>query len=199
MPTGPQWAYEIKHDGFRFILRKEGDQVRALSRTGKDWTIAVPGIVSAMKALPARSAIVDGECVVCDEFGITDFNALRSAMARAKAPHAVLYAFDLLELNGEDLRPLPWEDRREQLSPLLKRAAPGIVLSEHADANGGALFRKACEMGLEGLVAKRRQSRYRSGPSKDWIKIKNPAAPAYTRVRDSIEAKIARRGRNAPF
>ena len=76
--------------------------------------------------------------------------------------------------------------------PLLKGIAPGIVLSEHADGDGEALFRKAGEIGLEGLVAKRRQSRYRSGPSKDWVKVKNPAAPAYTRVKDAIEAQIAR-------
>jgi len=115
-------------------------------------------------------------------------------MTRAKAPHAVLYAFDLLELHGEDLRPQAWEARRSRLAPLLMRTAPGIVLSEHADGDGEALFRKACEMGLEGLVAKRRTSSYRGGPSKDWIKIKNPGSPAVTRARDAIEAKIAKRG-----
>ena len=195
VPIGPQWAYEIKHDGYRFIVRKEGDQVRVLSRAGKDWTGAVPAIVAAMKALPAHSAIVDGECVVCDDRGVADFDALRAALAGRRPSPAFLYAFDLLELDGGDLRPLPWEERRQRLMPLIERTAPGILLSEHADGDGEALFQKACEMGLEGLVAKRRQSRYRSGPSKDWIKVKNPAAPAYTRVRDAIEAKIARAAR----
>ena len=184
--------YEIKHDGFRFMLRKDGDEVRAFSRTGKDWTAAVSSIVAAMKCLRVNSATIDGECVVCDYRGMADFEALRSAMAKRRAPHALLYAFDLLELDGQDLRGLPWEDRRARLIPLLKGAAPSIVLSEHAEGDGEALFRNACAMGLEGLVAKRRYSRYRSGPSKDWIKIKNPASPAYTRVRDAIESKLVK-------
>ena len=145
-----------------------------------------------MKSLPAKSALIDGECVVCDYRGLANFEALRAAMAKRRAPHALLYAFDLLELDGQDLRSLTWEERRSRLIPLLKDTAPSIVLSEHAEGDGEALFRNACAMGLEGLVAKRRYSRYRSGPSKDWIKIKNPAAPAYTRVRDAIDAKIAK-------
>jgi bifunctional non-homologous end joining protein LigD len=193
VPTGAAWIYEIKHDGFRFMLRKMAGDIRARSRTGKDWTDAVPGIVEAVRTLPAESVLIDGECVVCDDRGITDFAALRTAMAKGMAPHAVLYAFDLLELDGEDLRSLPWEDRRSRLVVLTKAAMPAIVLSEHADGDGEALFRKACEMGLEGLVAKRRQSRYRSGPSKDWIKIKNPQAPAYRRVQNAIAAKRDRR------
>ena len=164
--------------------------MRVFSRNGKDWTASVPLIVAAAKALPVESALIDGECVVCDDKGVADFDALRSALAGGRAPNAFLYAFDLLELNGEDLRKLTWEDRRERLVNLLKGKRIGIVLSEHIDGDGEALFRHACAMGLEGLVAKRRQSRYRSGPSRDWIKVKNPAAPAYTRVQDAIAAKI---------
>jgi bifunctional non-homologous end joining protein LigD len=192
VPIGPQWAFEIKHDGYRFIVRKEGNRIQVLSRAGKDWTAAVPGIVMSMQDLPARSAILDGECVVCDEQGLTDFDGLRSAMARGRAPEAFLYVFDLLELDGEDLRKQPWEERRNRLKQLLSKPRFGLVLSEHSDGDGEALFRKACEMGLEGLVAKRRRSLYRGGPSKDWIKIKNPNAPAFSRVRDAIEAKIAK-------
>jgi bifunctional non-homologous end joining protein LigD len=174
------------------MLRKAAGEVRAFSRAGKDWTAAVPGIVMSMQALPSKSAILDGECVVCDDRGVTNFDALRSAIASGRAPEAFLYAFDLLELDGEDLRKQPWEERRNRLKQLLIKPRFGLVLSEHADGDGEALFRKACEMGLEGLVAKRRQSLYRGGPSKDWIKIKNPNAPAFSRVRDAIEAKIAK-------
>jgi bifunctional non-homologous end joining protein LigD len=145
----------------------------------------------SMQALPARSEILDGESVVCDR-GVTDFDALRSTMASGRAPDAFLYVFDLLELNGKDLRKLPWEERRTRLTQLLTKPRFGLVLSEHTDGDGEPLFRKACDMGLEGLVAKRRQSLYRGGPSKYWIKIKNPEAPAFSRVRDAIEAKVAK-------
>jgi bifunctional non-homologous end joining protein LigD len=154
--VGPAWGYEIKHDGYRFIVAKVGDEVQVFSRNGKVWSKSVPTIIAA----------------------------------RGRASEAFLYAFDLLELDGEDLRKLPWEERREQLVRLLRKPPPGIQLSEHTEGDGEALFRHACAMGLEGIVAKRRQSRYRSGPSKVWVKVKNPASPAYTRVRDAIESKI---------
>ena len=145
--------------------------------------------------LPARSAIIDFECVICDEKGVADFWAVRTALARGKAEHAFLYAFDVLELDGEDLRKQPWEERRVRLKQLLKKTGPGIVLSEHTEGDGEALFRKACDMDLEGLVAKRRLARYRSGPCKDWVKVKNRESPAFTRVKDAIDAKIARRSK----
>ena len=90
MPVGPAWIYEIKHDGYRFILAKHGDRVQAFTRNGHDWAERVPAIVKAVRALPAKSAIIDGECVVCDDHGIADFNELRRALLRENAPHAVL-------------------------------------------------------------------------------------------------------------
>ena len=110
-------------------------------------------------------------------------------------PRTQFYAFDLLELDGEDLRKLPWIDRRVQLKRLLAKASPGIHLSEHTEGDGEALFRHACAMGLEGLVAKRRMSRYRSRPSRDWIKVKNRESPAFTRVKEAIQAKLAKLSR----
>jgi bifunctional non-homologous end joining protein LigD len=95
---------------------------------------------------------------------------------------AFLYAFDLLEIGGEDLRRYEWHVRRATLRSLIKRARPGIRLSEHLDSDGGLAFRHACFMGLEGIVAKRRDRPYRSGRSADWIKVKNPDAPAATRI-----------------
>jgi bifunctional non-homologous end joining protein LigD len=107
-PEGPQWVYEIKHDGFRFVCRRDGDRVRVFSRNAKDWTDKVPAIVDAMRALPVTSATVDGEGVVCDDWGVTDFERLRFVLAgRGGSRAAFLYAFDLLALDGEDLRRHP--------------------------------------------------------------------------------------------
>jgi bifunctional non-homologous end joining protein LigD len=183
VPCGPQWAYEIKHDGFRFICRREGERVRVFSRNGRDWTDRVPLIAEALAALRVKSVTIDGEGVVCGADGVSDFDKLRAAVGRKGSRDAFLYAFDLLELDGKDLRHWPWVTRRARLEQFLRGTEPGIRLSEHVDAvDGATLFHNACRMGLEGIVAKRRDSRYRSGRSTDWIKIKNPDAPAATRV-----------------
>jgi bifunctional non-homologous end joining protein LigD len=113
---------------------------------------------------------------------MVDFDRLRAALARRGSPEIFLYAFDLLELNGHDLRRSPWMDRRAALARLLSEAGHGIRLSQHLDSDGPAMFRAACAMGLEGVVSKRRDRPYRSGRSPDWIKVKNPNAPAATRI-----------------
>jgi len=183
LPTGPQWAFEIKHDGFRFICWRDGERVRVYSRRGTDYTDRVPAIAEALIALRVRSVTIDGEGVVCRHNGVTDFDILRAAMGRKGSREAFLYAFDLLELDGQDLRPEPWATRRATLTSLMRKVNPGIRLSEHLYAGDGeAVYQHACRMGLEGIVAKRRDSRYRSGRSPDWIKVKNPDAPAATRV-----------------
>jgi bifunctional non-homologous end joining protein LigD len=183
VPDGPRWAFEVKHDGFRFVCRRDGDRVRVFSRNARDWSDRVPLIVEAMRALPVTSATVDGEGVVVDDLGVTDFERLRSALAeRGGSRTAFLYGFDLLELEGEDLCRHPWEIRRATLTGLLRKAGPGIRLSEHLDGDGETIFRHACALGAEGIVAKRRDRPYRSGRCADWVKIKNPAAPAATRI-----------------
>ena len=179
VPTGPQWAYEIKHDGYRFICRRDGDSVRVFSRRGNDHTDRAPGIAEALMALKVRSVTIDGEGVVCGPDGVTDFNRLRAALGRNGSRQAFLYAFDLLELDGQDLRREPWETRRATLASLLRKASDGIRLCEHlGSTNGETVFLHACRMGLEGIVAKRRDRPYRSGRCPDWIKVKNPSAPA---------------------
>ena len=182
MPSGPPWVYEIKHDGFRFICRRESDRVRVFSRNGRDWTDRVPLIAEALATLRVRSVAFDGEGVVCRPDGVTDFDRLRAAVGRLGSRDAFLYAFDLLELDGENMRPYEWHVRRATLRSLIKRCGAGIWLSEHIDGDGVAVFNHACRMGLEGIVAKRRDRPYRSGRSPDWIKVKNPHAPAASRV-----------------
>ena len=137
---------------------------------------------AALRALPVRSAILDGESVICGPDGVSDFDRMRAVFSRKGSPDVFLYAFDVLELDGRDLRSQRWDARRALLAQLLDRCPDGIRLSEHiADADGATIFRQACVMGLEGIVAKRRDSRYRSGRCTDWIKVKNPAHPAIER------------------
>jgi bifunctional non-homologous end joining protein LigD len=127
------------------------------------------------------SASLDGEGVVCGERGVTDFGRLRTALAaRGGSRSAFLFAFDLLERDGEDWRRHPWEIRRATLTGLLRKAGPGVRLSEHVDGDGETIFRHACALGAEGIVAKRRDRR--SGRCADWIKVRNPSAPAATRI-----------------
>ncbi len=179
VPTGPQWAYEIKHDGFRFLAVRQRKQVRIYSRGGHDWSERLPAITEAMRAPPVRSVVLDGEGVICGTDGKSDFDRMRACFSRNGAPEAFLYAFDV----GRDMRTEPWARRRAALEQLLAGADDGIRLCEHIeDVDGAVVFRQACVMGLEGIVAKRRDSRYRSGRCREWIKVKNPAHPAIERA-----------------
>jgi bifunctional non-homologous end joining protein LigD len=176
-------VHEIKHDGYRFICRCEGDRVRVFSRRRNDYTERVPAIAEALRALPVTSVTLDGEGVVCDPDGVTDFDLLRATLGHKGLRRAFLFAFDVLELDGRDLRASPWDERRKALTKLLRKARDGIRLSEHlATTDGNTLFQHACAMGLEGIVAKRRDRPYRSGRCPDWIKVKNPDAPAANRL-----------------
>jgi bifunctional non-homologous end joining protein LigD len=183
VPTGPQWAFEIKHDGFRILAVRQGKRVRIYSRAGYDWSKQLPAVADTLQALPVRSVVLDGEGVICGPDGKSDFDRMRACFSRQGAPEAFLYAFDVLELDGRDLRDERWARRRAALVQLLADSDAGIRLCEHIeDVDGAVVFRRACIMGLEGIVAKRRESRYRSGRSREWIKIKNPAHPAIERA-----------------
>jgi bifunctional non-homologous end joining protein LigD len=135
VPVGPLWAYEIKHDGFRFICRRDGERVRVFSRNGRDWTDRVPLIADALASLRVKSVTIDGEGVACRADGVSDFDRLRAAVGRLGSRDAFLYAFDLLEIDGEDLRRYEWHVRRATLRSLIKRAGPGIKLSDHIDGD----------------------------------------------------------------
>ncbi len=147
------WLHEIKHDGFRVIARKDGDRVRLYSRPGNDMTRRFPLIVDALARLPSRSCIIDGEAVACDENGVASFDLVRHHRANGSV---FLYAFDLIEIGGDDLRREPLEVRKATLASVLARAGPGIRFNEHLDYDdGAAVFQHACKMGLEGVVSKR--------------------------------------------
>jgi bifunctional non-homologous end joining protein LigD len=180
-PSGPDWVHEIKHDGYRLMVRRDGDTVRLFTRRGHDWTDRYSAIAGAAANLRAKSFTMDGEAVVTGADGVAVFDALHR---RHKATNAMLYAFDLLELNGEDLCPLPLAERKAKLARLLARKPVGIVFNEHTDEDGATVFRHACKLGLEGIVSKRLSPPYRSGPSRDWIKVKNPKSPAMVRHRE---------------
>ena len=190
-PSGEAWLHEIKHDGYRVIARKDGYRVRLHSRPGNDLTQRFPLIVETLARLRSRSCIIDGEAVACDDNGMPSFDRIRY---RRHDASVFLYAFDLIELNGDDLRREPLNTRKATLASVLRRAAPGLRFNEHIEANGPTVFAHACKMGLEGIVSKRKHSPYRSGRSPDWLKSKNPACEAVRREegRDEPSAVIAR-------
>jgi bifunctional non-homologous end joining protein LigD len=151
-------VHEIKHDGYRLQVRRVGDQVR---RRGYDWSVRYPAIAVTATLLRARSFTLDGEAVVCGPDGVAIFDALHR---RGTVSEAMLYAFDLLELDGEDLRGLPLSDRKKRLARLLGGRRLGIVLSDHTDEDGATIFRHACVMGLEGIVSKPADGTLSVGP-----------------------------------
>jgi bifunctional non-homologous end joining protein LigD len=178
-PCGDAWLHEIKHDGFRLMVRRDGAGIRLLTRNGYDWSPRYPLIVQAVDRLRVRSCLIDGEAVACGDDGVPSVDRIRY---RRHDQSVFLYAFDLIELNGDDLRREPLEVRKATLSSVLAKASPGLRRCEHLDhADGAIVFAHACKMGLEGIVSKRRDSPYRSGRSPDWLKMKNPECEAVRR------------------
>jgi bifunctional non-homologous end joining protein LigD len=179
-PAGAGWAHEIKHDGYRLIVRKHGAAVRLFTRKGHDWSGRFPAISGAAERLKASTFTIDGEAVVVGPDGLSRFDELRR---RASAQTAILYAFDLIEHNGEDLRARPFLERKEALARLVGASKAGILYNDHIIAEGAVVFDHACKLGAEGIVSKRIDSRYRSGPQSAWIKVRNPASIAVQRER----------------
>jgi len=177
-PSGPGWIHEIKHDGFRILAELNAGGVKLITRKGFDLAERFPLAVAAIAALPARSCIVDSEAIACDTNGLSVFDLLRY---RRQDDAVTLCAFDLLELDGMDLRPEPIEVRKRTLKGLLRRSHPGIAFNQHFDLEGAIVYRHACALGCEGIVSKRLGSPYRPGRQDCWIKVKNPAAPAVRR------------------
>ena len=173
-PTGAGWLHEIKLDGYRIEARLDRGEVRLLTRKGLDWTGKFPNIAAAVANLPADTALIDGELVVEDAAGISSFSALQSDLKAGRRDRFVYYVFDLLHLDGADLTRLPLLDRKAALARLqakAKRNGP-IRLSEHIEETGSLVLQRACQMQLEGIVSKRRDSPYVSGRAGSWIKTK---------------------------
>ena len=180
-PSGANWVHEIKHDGYRMIVRRDSPTVRLYSRNAYDWTARLPAIVAAAERIKAKSFTIDDEAVVVlGPDGLSRFEDLRR---REAAHNAILYAFDLIEHEGEDLRDRLFLERKTALARLLRNNEAGILLNEHVAEDGPTLFAHACRLGAEGIVSKRVDGTYRSGPCPVWIKVRNPASVAVQRER----------------
>jgi bifunctional non-homologous end joining protein LigD len=172
-PDGDDWIHEIKYDGFRTEAAIADGKVKLYTRKGLDWTAKFPRIAEAFAALPSRSALIDGEVAVADEKGRTDFGALQEAIGTS-AKGMAYYAFDLLHLDGKDLRSRPLLERKEKLEAVLSglpKDGP-IVYSDHVVGHGDGVFKNACKLDLEGVISKQANAHYRSERTKSWLKIK---------------------------
>ncbi|NEH58123.1 ATP-dependent DNA ligase [Rhizobium leguminosarum] len=176
-PKGDDWAYEIKWDGYRLAVHIEPTGIRILTRSGLDWTHRFPAIKQAAMWLPVGTAILDGEAVVLDEQGRSDFGLLQQSLGgrggKKMSSDAIFMAFDLLYFDGHDLRNSELDMRRHLLEDLVPAGGEGdIRLSEEIETDGDQLLASACEHNLEGIIAKRRNAPYSSGRLGDWVKIK---------------------------
>jgi bifunctional non-homologous end joining protein LigD len=184
VPNRPEWLHEIKHDGYRLIVQREGKRVRLFTRNGYDWSHRFPLIAEAALRNRQSSFVIAGEAVLLGVDGRSDFNGLHS---RQHDTEVQFYAFDMLVSDGDDIRNLPLTMRKSSLARLLARRVDGIFLSDFEKGEiGPDLFRHACLLGLEGLVSKRADSRYRGGRSSDWVKVKNRQHPAMERVMEAM-------------
>ncbi|TPN57460.1 ATP-dependent DNA ligase [Mesorhizobium sp. B1-1-7] len=171
-PQGDEWLHEVKFDGYRTQIIKDENGIRLFTKNGYDWTGRYIELAGEAEAIEAESFIIDGETITVNEAGLSDFHALQSAVTR-RNPSRDLYlvAFDLLHLNGHDLRNMPVEDRREILQELIP-AVGRIQVSKAMPGTGAAVYSRVDRAGLEGMVSKRKDSVYRSGPTMNWRKIK---------------------------
>ena len=179
-PTGPGWAHELKHDGYRLQVHVRDGRVKLYTINGADWSRRYPRIIAEAARLK-HSAVIDAEVVCLDGKATPQFDLLHS---RRNDGDAIAVAFDLLMLNGDDMRRKSFIERKAALGKLLFRSRDGIQYVEHAEGHGDKMFAAVCHLGLEGIVSKKLNAPYKSGPSKAWLKIKNPKAPAATRAID---------------
>jgi bifunctional non-homologous end joining protein LigD len=180
VPDRPEWIHEVKHDGYRLIVQRDGKTVRLWTRNGYDWSDCFPLIREAALRNRQSSFVIDGEAVLLGVDGRSDFDGLHR---RQHDDEVQFYAFDMLLSDGEDIRRLPLSMRKASLTRLLARRVDGIFLSDFEQGEiGPDLFRHACLMGLEGLVSKHKDRPYRAGRSPHWVKIKNREHPAMSRV-----------------
>ena len=172
-PAGDEWIHEIKFDGYRLLARRSASSVRLITRSGKDWTDRFKPIADAIADLPVESAILDGEACILDDSGHSSFQLLQNAVKARKFSALVYFAFDLLYLNGYDLRAAPLTERKALLRSLIPAARTArIRYSEHVVGSGAAVHTNACELALEGIISKRADAPYVQARSKSWLKVK---------------------------
>ncbi|MDE2577337.1 MAG: DNA ligase D [Hyphomicrobiales bacterium] len=172
-PATSGWLTEMKYDGYRLQIARGGEQIAIYTRTGLDWTKRFPGLASAARALPCDSALLDGEAVVFDRRGVSDFPGLVAALESGRVSAVEYVAFDLLFLDGADLRALPLQERKGRLQKLLGAQQGALRFADNVTDNGAAVFAAAAKAGAEGVVCKRAASAYRSGRWSDWLKVKS--------------------------
>ncbi|TGQ34945.1 DNA ligase D [Mesorhizobium sp. M00.F.Ca.ET.216.01.1.1] len=174
-PPGKEWLHEVKFDGYRMQAQLAGGEVRLLTRTGLDWTKKFgDAIVAALASLKCKDAIIDGEIVVLADSGVSSFPALQAELSAGRTDRFIYYVFDLMRLDGEDLRSEPLVERKQALQELLGKQPDNsaVRFSEHFAEPGKVMLEHACRMGLEGIVSKRADASYRSGSGLSWIKSK---------------------------
>jgi bifunctional non-homologous end joining protein LigD len=170
VPAGSGWLHEAKYDGYRVLVAAGGGKAKLFTRTGLDWTDKFANIAEAAKALDVGAALIDGEVVALDQAGKPNFSALQDALTRGSRD-LTLFAFDLLSLDGEDLKRLPNLERKELLRTIIPEAGP-IVFAEHVIGEGEKLFQAMCREGFEGIVSKRADAAYLGKRTQSWLKIK---------------------------
>ncbi|MBO4226652.1 non-homologous end-joining DNA ligase [Bradyrhizobium neotropicale] len=168
VPSGTRWVHEIKFDGYRVQLHIANDDIKVFTRRGRDWTRRFKKIATDAYEINVGSAIIDGEVVVPSPDGTTDFSVLQSEL-KGKSTRIMMVAFDLLYLNGYDLRKLALAERKAHLRRLIEGTP--IQFSESFELDGREMYQHACEVGLEGVVSKVRSSRYASGQAAEWVKV----------------------------
>jgi bifunctional non-homologous end joining protein LigD len=171
-PEGAEWLHELKFDGYRMQAIKANGEARMWTRRGLDWTERFQPIAEAVETLSSDGVHLDGEIVVEDQAGISDFSQLQDVLKQGHSERLVYYVFDLLALDGKDLRHLPLLERKSLLQSALEGCDPVLRFSEHFEVAGGTMLAQVCTLGAEGIVSKRRDRAYKSGRTGDWLKAK---------------------------
>jgi bifunctional non-homologous end joining protein LigD len=174
-PAGDEWLHEIKYDGYRIGARIARGAVTLISRNGIDWTNTFPEIAAAIKRLPLKQALIDGEAALLSPDGVTSFQSLQRALKNRWRANLVYFVFDLLHLDGRDVIHAPLEERKVMLARVVDAQSTRdetIRYSQHFVGDGPRVLNEACRKGLEGIVSKQRQSPYEPGRSRNWLKTK---------------------------
>ncbi len=177
VPSGNGWMHEIKFDGYRALVAAQGEQVRVYTRSGLDWTDKFGPLAKAIAALDLPACLIDGEIVAYDDEGNPSFSALQNVLKRGHGTQTAkdalaFHAFDLLAIDGQDLKPFPNIERKERLEALLIDCKPPIHVADHVIGAGEKLFSAMCEAGQEGIIAKRLDAPYRGSRTRNWVKVK---------------------------